>query len=269
MVKMWNWLTVIFLSAFGWGLSAPWALAASEMTVPDTLAKCGTATVAMVESGDTLVTTDGLYIQLAAIKAPELWPEGSAYASWPHAAWARDKLERTVKGKTVGLFCEGETTSFDDRKIAHIQLPGSEWLQDVLVRQGAAYVFPRSNHLAGLNRLYATEDAARNQGIGIWQTTSIVSADSEDIRTGWFQIVRGTVLNVAKVGGQTFLNFGTDWRKDFTAEIPASALRAFKKAEVDPSTFQLKQVEVRGWVTWKGGPHIMLEGPGQIRTVSP
>ena len=266
---MWNWLTVIFLVAVGGPLVTPWLMAASGMTVPDTLEKCGTATVGLVKSGDTLVTTDGLYIQLASIKAPELWSEGSDYVSWPHAAWARDKLERTVKGKMVRLFCEGETASFDGSTIAHVQLPSGEWLQDLLVERGAAYVFPRRNHLTGIDRLYAAEDTARNQRIGIWQTTNIVSADSEDIRTGWFQIVRGTVLNVATVGGQTFLNFGTDWRRDFTAEIPAAALRSFKKADVDPSSFQLKQVEVRGWVTWKGGPHIMLEGPGQIRAVSP
>ncbi len=269
MVKVWNRSTLIFVSAVSMALAAPLTLAASAMPVPATLTTCGTAKVKLVESGDTLVTTDGLYIQLALIKAPELWPEGSAYASWPHAVWARDKLERTVKGKTVGLFCEGETTSFDDRKIAHIQLPTGEWIQDILVKQGAAYVFPRSTHQSGLERLYAAEDTARGQSIGIWQTTKIVSADGEDIRTGWFQIVRGTVLNVASVGGKTFLNFGTDWRRDFTAEIPASALRAFKKAGVDASSFQSKHVEVRGWVTWKGGPHIMLEGPGQLRTVAP
>lgn len=269
MVKICKQLVLFFCIVFGAALAIPFTLADAAKPVPDILAACGTAAVQSVENGETLITTDGIYLQLASIKAPELWPDGSAYASWPHAAWAQDKLERYVKGKTVGLFCEGETTSFDDRKIAHIQLPTGEWLQEILVKQGAAYVFPRSNHLSGLEHLYATEDIARRQNIGIWQTAKLVSADGEDIRTGWFQVVRGTVLNVASVGGQTFLNFGTNWRRDFTAEIPGSALRTFKKAGIDPFSFQSRHVEVRGWVTWKGGPHIMLEGPGQIRMVSP
>lgn len=277
MVKICNLLTPKFLRAIGSVLAAmtvsTGATAGTDTVMPAVLSKCGSATIESVGNNTTLMAASGDRIQLASIKMPELWPEEAAYASWPHAAWAHKILEGHTRGKTIKLFCEGETTSFDDREIAHILLPNGEWLQQQLVHAGAAYVFTRRDHTAGLTQLYASEDSARANNLGIWQTTGIPVADAEakneGLRTGWFQIIRGTVLDVATVRRQTFLNFGTDWRKDFTAEIPARAMRAFKKTDIDPLTFQSKYVEVRGWVTWKGGPHIMLEGPGQIRLVSP
>ncbi len=277
MVKICNLLTPKFLRATGAALAAMilaiGATAGADTAMPAVLSKCGSATIASVENNATLTAASGDRIQLASIKMPELWPEGAPYTSWPHAAWAHKILESRTSGNTVDLFCEGETTSFDGQKIAHILLPGGDWLQQQLVQEGAAYVFTRRDFTAGLTQLYASEDSARANSLGVWQTTKKLIADNEakneGIRTGWFQIIRGTVLDAAAVRRQTFLNFGTDWRKDFTAEIPARAARAFMKAGVNPLTFQAKYVEVRGWVTWKGGPHIMLEGPGQIRLVSP
>jgi len=243
---------------------------ANASPLPASLSSCGTAKAAAVPDGETLHQSNGAIIRLAAIKAPELWPAGAAYTSWPHASWARATLERLVIGKTVQLFCEGETSNLNDERIAHIQLPGGDWLQHILLEKGAAFVFPRRDHISGLPALYTAEDKARLENLGVWQSNKIMQAsDAEAIRTGWFQVVRGRVSNAAQVRRQTFLNFGTDWRKDFTIEIPATAQRAFKAAQIDPLTFQDRQVEVRGWVTWKGGPHIMLEGPGQIRLINP
>lgn len=246
------------------------AEAAPDSAVPPSLTACGLARINSV-NGAVLTTEDSNQIQLASIKMPELWPDGATYASWPHAAWAHKILVEQTEGKAIELFCESETISFDGQKIAHILLPDGEWLQQKLLEKGAAYVFTRRDQTAGLAQLYAAEDRARLQGLGVWQTTELLVADSkaknEGIRTGWFQIIRGTVLNVAAVRRQTFLNFGTNWRQDFTVEIPARAMRAFTKAGTAPTVFQNKYVEVRGWVTWKGGPHIMLEGPGQIRLI--
>ena len=250
-----------------------YAFAAVAVPLPDTLSQCGKATITAVSDGETLKTADGTSIRLAALKAPELWPEGAAYNSWPHAEWAKTIVERLTLGETVQLYCEGEATSFDNQKIVHIELPNGNWLQQMLVEQGTAFVFPLRDHISGLTALYAAEDKARMQKLGIWQTTMVLPAEdnagNKSIRTGWFQVIRGAVLDTARVRRQVFLNFGVDWRKDFTVEIPASAMRAFKKADVDPLSFQTQQIEVRGWVTWKGGPHIMLEGPGQIRVIDP
>ncbi len=257
MVKICNLFAEKILRASGAVLAAVTLLTAeaagADAPMPAALSNCGSATIRSVESTATLVAANGDRIQLASVKMPELWPASAAYGSWPHAAWAHKNLESRTRGKTVELFCEGEAISFDGQKIAHILLPTGEWLQQQLVREGAAYVFTRRDHTAGLAQLYADEDSARANSLGVWQTTKIVVADSqannEGMRTGWFQIIRGTVLDVATVRRQTFLNFGADWRKDFTAEIPARALRAFKKAGMDPLTFQAKYLEVRGWVT--------------------
>ena len=104
--------------------------------------------------------------------------------------------------------------------------------------------------------------------LGLWSELELEITADADIPTGRLAIVTGKVLNAARSGNRIFLNFGDDWRKDFTAEIPARVIRLFKKNGIDPLELQGLTIEVRGWVTWRGGPHMLVEGPGQIRLLS-
>lgn len=241
---------------------------ATADNIPEGLKACDTATVNEVIDGETLRTNDGRIIKLASIKAPEIWGDDASYTSWPHAQQSKAYLHNITKGKSIDLYCESERTNFRGEFIAHAVLPSGDWLQKDLLLAGAAYVFPRRTHIAGLDALYRAEDIARNQSKGLWayNAQSITTATGE-IRTGWFQIISGKIISANDVRKTIFLNFGDDWRKDFTVEISPEANRIFKRNNIDLLTWAGRNIEVRGWITWKGGPHIMLEGPGQIRLI--
>ncbi len=83
-----------------------------------------------------------------------------------------------------------------------------------------------------------------------------------------FQIVEGRVEAIAEVRGAVYLNFGSDWRDDFTAGV----VRGRKAAKVanpafDASALKGKRVRVRGWIERRNGPFIEIVHPGQIEVL--
>ncbi len=254
-----------------WGvcvLAAACCCSAIASPIPKGLEPCGQFVVQNALGGDTLTDAEGERLLLSAIKAPEVWGKSDRYGSWPHAELSRRKLEKLVSGQTLSLFCEGETRTYDGKRIAHATIQDGTWLQHVLVEQGLAFVFPRADHITGIDLLLTKEGIARQKTKGLWAQLDLISKATDSIQTGRFKIVRGTVTSAARSGNRIFLNFGDNWRRDFTIEIPAPVLRRFKKIGLDPLTWETADIEVRGWITWKGGPHIMLEGPGQIRLLA-
>ncbi len=258
MVKSHTIIFKLFTILAGWG-------GADAQPIPTTLDPCGRAVVDSATSGDRLILQDSGQIVLSAVKAPELWPDDSPYASWPYANEARAILEKLTAGKVVHFYCEGETTTMSGDRIAHVQLPNGNWLQHDLLMAGAVFVFPRAGHNTGLPSLYEAELSARSTKNGLWNGMDILASAQDYIPSGWFKIVAGSVQSAKKVGKRVFLNFGGNWREDFTVEIPSPTLRQFDKTGLNPLAMENRQIEVRGWVTWKGGPHILLETPGQIR----
>jgi micrococcal nuclease len=82
---------------------------------------------------------------------------------------------------------------------------------------------------------------------------------------GSFQIVRGRVVRVAPTERYIYLNFGADWRSDFTVRVARSSERSFGEAGIELEELAGREVEVRGYVLEAGGPLIELSHPEQIR----
>ena len=68
--------------------------------------------------------------------------------------------------------------------------------------------------------------------------------------------------------GSAYLNFGPDWKRDFTAVIRPEALRVFTMEGIDPAAYEGRRIRVRGWVESWNGPMIEVTHPEQIEEVS-
>ena len=69
--------------------------------------------------------------------------------------------------------------------------------------------------------------------------------------------------------GRVYLNFGSDWRTDFTVRIdPADASR-FETAGMDLLALEGQVIRVRGWVQDENGPMIRVDHPERIELVDP
>jgi endonuclease YncB( thermonuclease family) len=218
------------------------------------------AKVAEVADG-AAVLDDGRRVHLAGVRLP---PPG-----WPHAQVAAAVLRRLLAGRTVTLTWQAPPDRHG-RVLAHLRLEDGTWVQGALLERGVARVHttPATRELAA--EMLAIEREARRRRIGLWRYDAyrIHPADGAGPAAGTFQLVQGEVAAVSRRGRRAYLNFGPDWRDDFTASIPASALPAFRDAGLDPLELAGRRIRVRGWVHPVNGPAIELTHPEQIEILA-
>lgn len=223
--------------------------------------------VAAVLDARTLALDDGAQIRLAGVNAPQA-AQGGAVAE-PLFEEARGALEAAALGRTPKLvYAEGdEIRDRWDRRVARVEVDvigGQGWLQARLIEDGLARVDPEEASRPWDEELLAREAAARAVGRGMWAEPfyAVRAPEAVDSAIGSFQIVEGVVVDAAQVRGTVYLNFGPDWRTDFTASVPPEHVARF--AEADLLSLSGARVGVRGFVTLRNGPMIVLRERAQL-----
>jgi hypothetical protein len=113
------------------------------------------------------------------------------------------------------------------------------------------------------------EKAARAGRRGLWAEAFYrVRRDTETPQLiDSFQLVEGRPRKVDKVAGRIYLNFGLDWRDDFTIAIPAAGAKLFAQAGLKPESLVGRALRVRGWIKSRNGPMIEATHPEQIEVL--
>lgn len=234
----------------------------------------GRAVVSQVMDGDTVLLDDGRLVRLVGLNAPER-PGATKGRHDPRlqvfGSESQAHLKILVKGRTVILRHGGARHDRYGRVLAQlyrVEDSGAEtWVQGAMLAAGMARVYTFADNRALAADMYAREDAARRDGRGLWALDAYAVRGPNDVAAhqGTFQVVAGRVVDAAKVKGTVYLNFGADWRTDFTVRLNKAALKVFKKTGVDPLAFQGHRVEARGWIADRNGPMITATHPEQIR----
>lgn len=244
------------------------AQTAGDVRTPQGLPVAGSGKVARVVDGDTVVLADGREVRLTGIQAPKLPLSRPNFKAWPLADQARIVLERLALGREVSLYVDGNGEDRYRRVLAHAVRPDGMWLQGEMIAQGLArvYTFPDNRRLG--TALLELERVARADRRGIWRLRyyDIRSADPVVLEkdVGTFQLIEGQVVEVARVRNWTYLNFGEDYRTDFTISVNRRDWRVFEEAGLDLLALEGKSLRVRGWVKDFNGPLIEATHPEQI-----
>ncbi len=148
------------------------------------------------------------------------------------------------------------------------------WLQADLVAAGIARVSPAARGSACAKQLLEIEKRARSKKVGIWTQKKFAELEAWATRKlrrreNSFQLVRGVVADVAETKRMTYVNFGKDWRTDFTVNISPRAAKRFKASGFSPVSLKGKTVRVRGWVSYANGPMIRVRSAEQIEIIDP
>ncbi|UOM32795.1 OB-fold nucleic acid binding domain-containing protein [Acuticoccus sp. I52.16.1] len=210
------------------------------------------ATVAAAAGPLTLRLADGRLLRLA-----DLSPADPGAAPALAALTGADVLLRPLRGEVVA-----------DR---HGRLLGdvvpkatTESLRAQLLARGLALVDPAVMSEGCLETSFMAERRAERAAKGVWsQRHPVLSAGAPDrfARIGQTVLVEGTVLSVGRSSRTIFLNFGADWRTDFTAMIVQGTLVKWVE---EPGTLTGARVRVRGVLeAWNGGL-VKVEHPAQI-----
>lgn len=233
--------------------------------------------VAEVIDGDTFRLKGGLQVRLVGMQAPKLSLGRDGFKDWPLADEAKRALEDLTLHKTVTLF-PGETPiDRNARLLAQVHVAddkvGSDvWVQGEMLQMGLARVYTWKDNRFCAEALYAHERPAREGKIGIWALPYYAIRDADaisprDIDT--FQLIEGRVYDVAQKNGRIYLNFGADWRKDFTASVAPDDRAAFSASKFDFWRLKGKRVRIRGWLESYNGPMMAFTHPEQLEFLEP
>jgi micrococcal nuclease len=241
--------------------AASLALANAAFTRECDIAIAEQATVAAVQDNATLNLTDGRRVRLAAIELPR--------AGWPRAEEGRAALAQLTTGKTIGLAFADRGTDRHGDLLAHVFI-GDAWLQADLIEGGFARTYSRSDTRRCAPALLRHEAAARSAKRGIWANAFYRVRKPEELGAdiGTFQLVEGKVASVRIGRERAYLNFGPDYRTDFTITISARDKKRLAKEGADPASWNGKTVRVRGWLSLLNGPEIELTHAEQIEVLA-
>ncbi|MEM7619464.1 MAG: thermonuclease family protein [Pseudomonadota bacterium] len=231
------------------------------------------ATVLDVKENGILVLGDGREVRLDAVLLPYPPPNMRQYKNWPLWQQTIATLKKYVVQKTAHFHFSQRKTDRYGRLLAHVYVDGDSstkiWIQEELIKNGLAWVFPFQTKAKCFPDLLPHEVLARKAKKGIWQHSMYQVLDAKKTYdmlhlTNRFHLVEGQVQNVAVVRGRAYLNFGKDWRTDFTIQIPKKALSQFQNHSIDIMALKDKCVRVRGWLIGLNGPMITTSHPSQI-----
>lgn len=233
------------------------------------------ARVVEVVDGDTVVlerAVDGTdQVRLVGIQAPKLALGREGFTAWPLAEESRSALVRLVEGRLVRLVPGDNPGDRHGRILAHLFVDDTLWVQGEMLRLGMARVYTFADNRVRVADILALEGAARAARRGIWgHSFYAVRAPAETGRhLNSFQLVEGRILDAAQVRTRVYLNFGPDWRTDFTVTLDSAARRLFREAGFDPLSLEGRRVRVRGWLRDFNGPLIEATHPEQIEVLEP
>lgn len=236
-------------------------------------------TVTEIKDAATLILDDKMEIRLIAVLPPRRAHRKSSgtFSSSLMAAKSTSALAKLVLGQTVDLAYDGLRRDRYGRSLAHLYVRRHDeriWVQRHLVEGGFARVASYRNNRSCIRLLQVHERAARDARRGLWSVSRYqvmrawrYSNILRRVRT--FQLVEGTVRKVGEARGRIFLNFGDDWKSDFTVSIARRNRKLFRKTQFDLKALEGKRIRVRGWIERWNGPMIKVTHPEQIEILEP
>lgn len=262
--------------ALAWAFGT--ARASPDATEPDACAlKPGPIrTVARIIDGETVGLDDGREVRLIGALAPRARDAGAEPDAWPLEEAAKTTLAELTLGKTVELAYGTASSDRYGRELAHLFAQDETgrriWVQGEMLQLGFARAYALPGDDACLTTLIANEAIGRTVGAGIWtspiyRVREAGTAKALRAARSSFQIVRGTVTSVSQSKSTTYLNFGADWREDFTVAVPRTVLRSDPARATELQNLTGKSVEVRGWIERRNGPAIRLTSLASLKVL--
>jgi endonuclease YncB( thermonuclease family) len=226
-----------------------------------------TGSVAAIVDGDTLRLADGTLVRLAAVEAPG--DPAPAVGDRAPAEAAASFLGDAALGRPVVLSPLAKDRY--GRLRADVHLADGRWLQAELVAAGLARVRPGFGESGCARLLLAIEAGARRRNRGIWASPAFAVKTADDpsllARSGLYEVVEGRVVSVARGLRLAFIDFGRDFRRDFTVMVPNAIVADWAAAGMPLEGLRGRRVRVRGLVEESGGPAIRLADSIELELV--
>lgn len=234
-----------------------------------------TAPVQAVEDDGTLQLAGGERVRLIGVMPVRIFDKATSPGALGLnriGGEAIDLLRQKLLGRNVVLRHEGRPRDRYDRVLAQVFDEAGAWLQGALLEAGLARAYSYEDNRACIEAMLKLEQAARAERRGLWRFRAfrpLDAANPEEIarQTYRFALVEGQVLQTGGGGKWTFVNFSTDWKRDFTIAIERKWAKALAGEGFDLAALAGKRVRVRGYIERWNGPLIKVTHKEQIELI--
>ncbi|MCD8563253.1 MAG: thermonuclease family protein [Alphaproteobacteria bacterium] len=214
----------------------------------------------------------GQLYSLSGIEIPDFNP----YNPGPITQTSMRVLKDMLSGAEVTIYQPadikggGDVTDRMGRHLAQIQKKeDGSWVQGTLLALGLARVKTERRTPQMAAEMLALEEQARNSKIGLWALPDykILTPEETPEKKGSFQVVQGKVISTSMKQNRVYINFGNNWKDDFTVTIKPEFRSNFFKGKLDPLKLNGKTIRVRGWIEDYNGPFIEIDHPERIEVL--
>ncbi len=232
---------------------------------------CNHIKVIQVIDGDTVKLSDGRLLRYIGIDTPEVRVREKSrfvYNPQPFSLEAKELNRKLVENKFVRV--EFDIEKFD----VYGRMLGYCFVDDIfvnarLIEEGLAVLYTKPPNVKYTDLFVTLQKKAQALHKGIWGAYEVVSSNGAYNFINQIRTVKGKVKGVYTSKKAVFLNFGEDYRKDFTVVIFNDCLGFFKEKNINPLTFYRdKEIKVWGRIREYNGPEIIVCNPSQIEVVN-
>lgn len=167
----------------------------------------------------------------------------------------KNTLPLCLKVKATQAIPEDAIKNRYGETVVHLKTAGGVWIQKDLIKNGLAHAFTMPSFRDGQAELLAVE---KNKGV-LNANAPIEKSIKE------FQIVEGVVVDAVVRGKYVYLNFGDDYKTDFTIYTQKKNHKSFLAEGFNILELKGKKILMRGWMDHYNGPFIKLSYPEQIQ----
>lgn len=263
MIRLLSFLFILFLpfAAYAEEEPKPLEIPAGDFSA---LKHTKSGRIDKIVDGLTIILKDKTIIRLSSLDIPDfhIWRDA------PYSEAALELLEKTLpEGTEVMVYQTRMAKKGRLNRMKHelghiVTKKDPVWIQGLLLTHGLSRVQIAPNAPEMVNQLLEIEQEARKEKRGIWEEKSeylILTPETANEAMGEFALVEGTVKKTASVRNNVYLNFGDNWKNDFTIMISPALRKELAHRGIDPLGMANKPLRIRGWVREYNGPMIELE----------
>lgn len=230
-----------------------------------------------IVDGETLTLDDGSTLRLLATRSPQPPITSPAPDHWPPAEESKAALAALLTGASIEIAGLGRARDRYGRRLAHAFLSRDgerTWVAAHLLAAGQARYVGEPDGAPCAAELLAIEATARARGVGLWANAAYAVRSAEEAGEllrlrNTFQLVEGRITRIGKSERRVYLDFGADWRTDFSVGIAPHLPGTDAEWLARLADLEGARARVRGWIERRSGPYIELAAPALLEIIEP
>lgn len=227
--------------------------------------------VIKVIDGDTIELESGQLLRYIGIDTPEVRLKKEnhfVYSPQPFALEAAEFNRKLVEGKNIEIEFDLEKKDRYGRLLGYCFID-NQMVNAKLLEEGYAVLYAFPPNVKYTEIFVSLQKKARQEKRGLWGACSIINHNDAAKYLNQVRTVEGIVVSTYKSDKCVFLNFGQNYRTDFTVAIFTNSLNSFYQKGIQPEAFYRgKRVQASGKIREYNGPEIIVNHPAEIEIIN-